>query len=119
MHDSIFPLDDTVHHSMHLEYLLADITDSDGLPLSSRYLDLEAFGVGQEVAEIMLEARYLCAKLNLPIPRVYNICWPVNSIVQRLLHMKITDEGAYSANLTDACRWATCVFVFLPFDNRE
>ncbi|KAI9054752.1 hypothetical protein LZ554_001901 [Drepanopeziza brunnea f. sp. 'monogermtubi'] len=96
--------------------VIHDVTDQ--LSLSARYLDLDTFDIARMVSETMLEARYICAKVSLPVPRVFNVMWPVNSILQRLLHMKLEDEGSYSANLTDACRYATCMFLFLPFNNQ-
>jgi hypothetical protein len=41
----------------------------------------------------------------------------VNSILQRLLYLKSTpDENGVSVCMSEACRYASAIFLFLPFD---
>ncbi|KAG4438994.1 hypothetical protein IFR05_005510 [Cadophora sp. M221] len=115
MYDCIFPADETVEHSIHLEYLLRDV-ESDHMALSSQYLDIDVLGLENGISDIIVEARYFFEKFNTS--RFDNVCWDVNSILHRLLQYKISSEDLYTASLNEACRYAVCIFLFLPFDNQ-
>ncbi|KAL2061865.1 hypothetical protein VTL71DRAFT_7243 [Oculimacula yallundae] len=115
LHESIFPVDDTVDQSIHLEYLLQDVIN-DNVCLSSNYLAASALGLESDISDALVEARYLCEKFNMS--RFDNVHWPVNSIIQRLLHFNTTNKTTFTTSLNDACRYAICIFLFLPFGNQ-
>lgn len=114
MHDSVFPVDEAVNHSVHLGYLLRDV-DNDNISLPSQYLEVDVLGLESGFSQATLEARYVCEKFNMS--RLDNVCWDVNSIIHRLLQYSISNEDPYTASLNEACRYAVYIFLFLPFDS--
>ena len=102
------------------------LTDAPPLSETSNHLDFNAFGVEKTVSNLMIEIRYLCLVFSRKTLQrndavssvdVHSI---VNSIGQRLLHIQplaSMDPGSSSARITESCKFAALLFLFLPFDN--
>jgi hypothetical protein len=123
--EPLFPLEDD-DLSLDLSQSCVDVPL---LPESANQLDFEAFGVEKTVSDLMGNVRHLCRVFSYKAIQVIHrkdavrggdVHSMVNLIAQRLLHIKplaSVDPGSSGARITDACRFASLLFLFLPFDN--
>jgi hypothetical protein len=106
-----------------------DINDTDNLPLllihcepqqPGQYLDLMSLGIDARMVSLMNEIQNLSRKFLQPVIKdstADEIHSDVNSMLQRLLYLRFTpDENDASVYMSDAFRYASTIFLFLPFD---
>jgi hypothetical protein len=116
-------IQESIFHPEH------DINDTDNLPLLlihcelqqlGQYFDLMSLGIDARMASLMNEIRNLSRKFLQPVIKgstADKIHSDVNSMLQRLLYLKFTpDENDASVYMSDAFRYASTIFLFLPFD---
>jgi hypothetical protein len=115
MQESIFPPEHDINDIHNLPLLLIDSESQQ----PEEYLALMSLGVDVRIVSIMNEIRNLSRKCLQPVIKdnaTDEIHSDVNSILQRLLHLKFTpDEDGFSVCMSDACRYASAIFLFLPF----
>lgn len=116
MQDSIFPPDD--HDDLSIE----EVNMPRSLHQVPSYLDLELFGIEDRVINLMGKTRRIAEQLtsgNLgKADTPDDLHWQFNSLLQRLCHLQVEAHAeSYTARITESCRHATALFLFLPFDN--
>jgi hypothetical protein len=88
-------------------------------------LDFELYGVHKDVSDMLLEIRYLSRYFPTqsdstftPMPEDVDIHSKVCSLLGRLLQpTKDPDLDSHAARITNCCRLAASMFLFLPFEN--
>ncbi|KUJ17158.1 uncharacterized protein LY89DRAFT_72922 [Mollisia scopiformis] len=116
MQDSIFPPDKRDDLSSDEPSKLYSLEPS------PQYLSLESFDMEEGVRVIMERTRRISEHLSSGVQSAANtpddFHWQFNALLQRLCHLKVrAGAGSTTAYFTEACRHATSLFLFLPFDN--
>jgi hypothetical protein len=79
-----------------------------------------SLGIDIRMVNLMNEIRNFSRKFLQPVIKdstADEIHSDVNSILQRLLYLKFApDENGVSVWMSEACRYASAIFLFLPFD---
>jgi hypothetical protein len=116
MQESIFPPEYNINDTHDLRLLLVNSESQQ----PEEHLDLMSLGIDIRMVNLMNEIRNLSRKFLQPVIKdsaTDEIHSDVNLILQRLFYLKFTpDENGLFVWISEACRYASAIFLFLPFD---